>query len=91
GLLPARQWRLVSAELAAAAAVFGSAGVGAPVSMTQSMAAGLVGAGASQGVRRVRWQFARPVLTAWLVTLPAAVGAGYVAGLAAAALAEVTA
>ncbi|NUO59534.1 MAG: inorganic phosphate transporter [Hamadaea sp.] len=73
GLLSMRPWRLVSAELAAAAAVFGSAGLGAPVSMTQSMAAGLVGAGASQGVRRVRWQFARPVVLAWLVTLPIAI------------------
>jgi PiT family inorganic phosphate transporter len=80
GLLPARPWRLVSAELASAVAVFGSAGVGTPVSMTQSMAAGLVGAGASQGVRRVRWQFALPVLVAWLVTLPASLLTGLVMG-----------
>lgn len=80
GLLPPRPWRLVSAELAAAVAVLGSAGVGAPVSMTQSMAAGLVGAGASQGMRRVRWQFAMPILVAWLVTLPASLIVGVAAG-----------
>lgn len=79
-LLPARPWRLVAAELAAASAVLGSSYVGAPVSMTQSMAAGLVGAGASQGVRRVRWQFAGPVLIAWLITLPASLLAGLAAG-----------
>ncbi|GAB2954671.1 hypothetical protein GCM10027280_48890 [Micromonospora polyrhachis] len=80
GLLPPRPWCLVSAELAAATSVLGSAGLGAPVSMTQSMAAGLVGAGTSQGVRRVRWQFAMPVLVAWLVTLPASLLAGLLAG-----------
>lgn len=89
GLLPTRPWRLVSAELAAATAVFGSAGFGAPVSMTQSMAAGLVGAGASQGVRRVRWQFARPIVTAWVVTLPAAVVVGLAAGLVCVRLTQV--
>lgn len=80
GLLPVRPLRLVSAELAAACAVFGSGAVGAPVSMTQAMAGGLAGAGASQGVRRVRWQFAMPVLAAWAVTLPASLLAGLGAG-----------
>ncbi|HEX5596680.1 MAG TPA: inorganic phosphate transporter [Micromonosporaceae bacterium] len=80
GLLPVRPWRLVAAELAAATAVLGSAGIGAPVSMTQSMAAGLAGAGVSQGIRRVRWQFAGPVLLAWLVTLPASLLTGLAVG-----------
>ncbi|MFD0597047.1 inorganic phosphate transporter [Catellatospora coxensis] len=56
--------------------------MGVPVSMTQSATAGLVGAGASTGVRRIRWQFATPVLTAWLVTVPASLTLGYAAGLA---------
>ncbi|GHJ49109.1 putative low-affinity inorganic phosphate transporter [Catellatospora sp. TT07R-123] len=81
GLLPPRPWHVVSAEVAAATAVLGSAGFGVPVSMTQSAAAGLVGAGASCGVRRVRWQFATPVMTAWLVTLPASLALGYAVGL----------
>ncbi|MEU6073727.1 inorganic phosphate transporter [Micromonospora sp. NPDC047074] len=80
-LAPARPWQVVSAEVASSAAVFGTAGFGMPVSMTQSVAAGLVGAGASQGARRVRWQFAVPVLTSWLVTLPACFGAAALAGL----------
>lgn len=80
GLLPMRPWRLVSAELAAATAVLSTAGVGMPVSMTQAMAAGLAGAGVSQGVRRVRWQFAGPVLAAWAVTLPASLLAGLAVG-----------
>jgi inorganic phosphate transporter, PiT family len=51
------------------------------VSMTQSVAGGLAGAGASQGLRRVRWQFALPLIAAWLVTLPASFAGGLLAGL----------
>jgi PiT family inorganic phosphate transporter len=80
GLLPVRPWRLVSAELAAATAVLAGGVTGSPVSMTQAMAGGLAGAGASQGIRRVRWQFAMPVLAAWIVTLPVSLGAGLAAG-----------
>ncbi len=55
GLLRARGWQVVSAEFASSAAVLGTAGLGMPVSMTQSVTGGLVGAGASQGVRQIRW------------------------------------
>lgn len=81
GLLPPRPWHLVSAELASSAAVLGSSALGVPVSMTQSIAAGLVGAGGSQGLRRVRWQFAVPVLTSWLVTLPVSFLVGALVGV----------
>ncbi|MEV5609525.1 inorganic phosphate transporter [Streptomyces sp. NPDC052225] len=80
-LLSVRPWQVMSAELASSAAVLSTAGLGTPVSMTQSIAGGLVGTGASEGGRRVRWQFAVPLLTAWLVTLPAAFAAGALAGL----------
>jgi PiT family inorganic phosphate transporter len=81
GLLAMRPWHLVSAGLASATAVLGSAGMGVPVSMTQSVTAGLVGTGASQGARRIRWQFAVPVLVAWLVTLPGSLTLGCLVGL----------
>lgn len=81
GLLVARPWQVVSAEFASAAAVLGSAGVGIPVSMTQAVTGGLVGASASQGARRVRWQYTVPVMAAWLVTLPGSFAAGLVVGL----------
>jgi PiT family inorganic phosphate transporter len=80
-LVTARPWQVMSAELASSAAVLTSAGFGTPVSMTQSVAGGLVGTGASEGGRRVRWQFTIPLLTAWLVTLPAAFAVGALAGL----------
>jgi len=40
--------------------------------MTQSSAAGLVGAGMSEAVTRVRWPRTMPIVGAWIVTLPAA-------------------
>ncbi|WP_329372667.1 inorganic phosphate transporter [Streptomyces sp. NBC_00669] len=80
-LLTTRPWQVMSAQLASSAAVLSTAGMGMPVSMTQSVAGGLVGTGASEGARRVRWQFTVPLLTAWLVTLPAAFAAGSLAGL----------
>lgn len=80
-LLSVRPWQVASAEFASCAAVLSTAGLGMPVSMTQSVAGGLVGTGASEGGRRVRWEFTVPLLTAWLVTLPAAFAAGALAGL----------
>ncbi|MFI6818412.1 inorganic phosphate transporter [Nonomuraea sp. NPDC050328] len=72
GLVLARPLHLVSAGTAAAGAVLGSSALGGPVSMTQSVAAGIVGAAAGEGSRRVRWQGVLTIATAWLLTLPAA-------------------
>ncbi|MGW0803586.1 anion permease [Nonomuraea sp. NPDC002799] len=61
----------VAAELGAGTAVIGCAIAGMPVSMTQAIAGGLIGAGVSQGGGRVRWYAAVKIVTAWLLTLPA--------------------
>ncbi|TMR93382.1 inorganic phosphate transporter [Nonomuraea basaltis] len=61
----------VAAELASGAAVIGCAAVGMPVSMTQAVAGGLIGAGMAQGGGRVRWYAALKIATAWMLTLPA--------------------
>ncbi|MDP8958590.1 MAG: inorganic phosphate transporter [Actinomycetota bacterium] len=74
-MLPVRPLHAVTAELSSALAVIGSAAVGAPVSMTQSMMGALVGSGMNEGRRRVRWQQAARVAAAWLFTLPLAVAA----------------
>jgi PiT family inorganic phosphate transporter len=80
-LVRIRPGHVIAAEVASSAAVFGSAGLGVPVSMTQSAAGGLIGAGLNDGPRSVRWQFAVPLLVAWAVTLPTALVAGLLAGL----------
>ncbi|GAA3243080.1 inorganic phosphate transporter [Actinocorallia longicatena] len=69
-LLAVRPVHAVAAEVSSAGAVLGSAALGAPVSMTQSMAGGLIGAG---GAGRVRWEAASRLVLAWMLTLPGAV------------------
>lgn len=69
-IIPARPPDAVAAEVSSAGAVLASAALGAPVSMTQSVAAALVGAGMSHGPRRVRWRAAGRLGLAWLFTLP---------------------
>lgn len=82
GLVITRPLHIVSAETAATCAVLGSSALGSPVSMTQSITAGVVGVAASEGVKRVRWQGVLNVGTAWLVTLPSSMALGCLAGLA---------
>jgi PiT family inorganic phosphate transporter len=81
GLLPVRVLHVVASELASAASVLASAGLGAPVSMTQASTAALVGAGVSETVWRVRWEQAMRIGGAWALTVPAAALAGAVVAL----------
>jgi PiT family inorganic phosphate transporter len=76
GIAPPRPAQAAIAEISAAVAVFAGAALGAPVSMTQSTTAALVGAGASAAYRQVRWGQASRIVVAWVVTLPASVTLG---------------
>ncbi|HEY8472676.1 MAG TPA: inorganic phosphate transporter [Natronosporangium sp.] len=86
GLATTNPQSVVVTELSGAAVVLGTASVGAPVSMTQSLSGALVGANLSGGRRRVKWRGVVRLGRAWLLTLPAAfaVGAAGSAALAAA-------
>lgn len=75
-LAPADSFERSVASAAASLAAFSSAVVGIPVSMTQTTSAALVGAHATVGPRRVRWEEVRKLLAAWMLTLPASVAAG---------------
>ena len=86
GVLIARPFHVVSAELSAGVAVLGSTALGAPVSMTQSVTGGLVGSGASEGLTRIRWKIALRVGVAWVVTLPAATAIAVAVGWTTAAV-----
>lgn len=81
-LLAARPPHGVVAELATAGVAFAGVGLGTPLSMTQTISGGLIGAGVSEGVRRVRWERASRLVLAWVLTLPAAIAlAALLAGL----------
>ncbi|MFI1769317.1 anion permease [Streptomyces sp. NPDC020800] len=72
-VLPADPFHAVTAEVAASAVVFVTALIGVPVSTTQAVAGGLVGAGMTHSYRRIRWRGVMTITSAWLCTLPVVV------------------
>lgn len=79
GVVAARPSHLASSEVAAAGAVTLTGALGAPVSMTQTLAGSLAGSGMNEGRRRVRWRLASRLVFAWMVTFPAALLLGALA------------
>jgi PiT family inorganic phosphate transporter len=70
-----------AAESVASSVLYAAAGVlGAPVSSTHTVTAAIMGAGATGGLRAIRWGTVRRVLLAWLLTplVTFAVAAGMV-------------
>lgn len=67
-----------AAEVSAAAILFVATALRAPISTTQAITAAILGAGATRGTKAVRWQVARDIGWAWLLTFP---GAGLLAAL----------
>jgi inorganic phosphate transporter, PiT family len=65
-----------SAQGAGAAVILTSSHFGFPLSTTQVIAGGVMGAGAGKRVSAVRWGVAGNIVVAWLLTLPAAAGIG---------------
>ncbi|NAZ85711.1 inorganic phosphate transporter [Kineococcus indalonis] len=62
-----------AAESVSASVLYVAAlGFHAPVSTTQAISAAIMGVGATKRVSAVRWGVARSMLTAWVLTLPAA-------------------
>jgi len=78
-----------AAETAAASVIQLATHFGVPVSTTHTITASIMGVGSTQRLSAVRWGVAGNIITAWVLTLPAAglVAAGvYLAGTGIAAL-----
>jgi PiT family inorganic phosphate transporter len=67
-----------SAQGAGAAVILASSHYGFPLSTTQVISGGVMGAGAGKKVSAVRWGVAGNIVVAWLLTLPAAASMGAV-------------
>lgn len=80
GVMVVRATHAANTEVAAAAAVLTATGLGAPVSLTQTTAGALVGAGLSDH-RQIRWGRAAAIAAAWLLTLPTTVALAALAGV----------
>jgi PiT family inorganic phosphate transporter len=65
-----------SAQGAGAAVILTSTHFGFPLSTTQVISGGVMGAGAGKRLSAVRWGVAGNIIVAWLLTLPAAAGIG---------------
>ena len=68
-----------SAQGAGAAVILSSSYFGFPLSTTQVISGGVIGAGTAKRLSAVRWGIAGNIVVAWLLTLPAAAAIGAVA------------
>jgi PiT family inorganic phosphate transporter len=62
----------VCAETAGSITLFLATGLGIPVSTTHTITGAVIGVGAARRVSAVRWGVAREIVTAWIITMPAA-------------------
>jgi PiT family inorganic phosphate transporter len=61
-----------AAQTSAAAVILTTAQLGFPISTTHAITAAVMGAGSTQRLSAVRWGVASDIVTAWVLTLPAA-------------------
>ena len=62
----------VCAETAGSITLFMATGLGIPVSTTHTITGAIIGVGAARRTSAVRWNVAREIVTAWMITMPAA-------------------
>ncbi len=67
-----RPLHALNSQLTSAGVIFTASLFGAPVSTTHVVATSIMGIGASEHPRAVRWGKARAIVTTWLITIPAA-------------------
>jgi inorganic phosphate transporter, PiT family len=62
----------LDSQLASAGVIFFASALGAPVSTTHVVATSIMGIGASERPKAVRWSKAREIATTWIITIPGA-------------------
>ena len=65
-----------AAETAGTAVIMTASHFGMPISTTHAIASSIFGVGASKRLSAVRWQVAKKVVAAWVITIPAAAAVG---------------
>jgi len=60
----------LDSQIVAGTSVLVSTLAGAPVSSTQVVASSIIGVGAAENIRKVRWSVGRDILLSWTVTVP---------------------
>jgi PiT family inorganic phosphate transporter len=64
----------LDSQLTSAAVILAASALGAPVSTTHVVATSIMGIGASERPRAVRWVKTREIATTWVITIPGAAG-----------------
>jgi inorganic phosphate transporter, PiT family len=59
-----------SSQAGSTAVILGAALLGGPVSTTQVVGSSIMGAGAAERVKKVRWQVGQEMIVTWLLTIP---------------------
>jgi len=67
-----RPLHALNSQLTSAAVIFAASLAGAPVSTTHVVATSIMGIGASERPRAVRWNKAKEIATTWVITIPGA-------------------
>jgi len=83
GIYKVRPLHALNAQVTAAAVIFGAALVGGPVSTTHVVSSSIMGIGASERPKAVRWAKAREIVSTWLITIPGAGAVGILAWIVA--------
>jgi len=78
GIFKVRPIHAFDAQLTSAAVIFGASMIGAPVSTTHVVSSSLMGIGAAERPKAVRWAKAKEIVSTWIITIP---GAGMVSVL----------
>jgi len=71
GFYRIRPMHAFASQIAGTVVILGAALLGGPVSTTQVISSTIVGAGAAERVKMVRWGLAGQILMAWVLTIPA--------------------
>ena len=73
-----RPLHAVNGQASAAAIIFGAAVIGAPVSTTHVTSSSILGIGASERPKAVRWGKAGEIVTTWFLTIPGSAFVGII-------------
>jgi len=72
GIFKVRPIHAFDAQLTSAIVIYGASLVGAPVSTTHVVSSSLMGIGAAERPKAVRWAKAKEIVSTWLITIPGA-------------------
>jgi len=70
GIYKVRPLHAFDAQLTSASVIFAASMIGAPVSTTHVVSSSIMGIGASERPRAVRWGKAREIVKTWIITIP---------------------